>query len=541
MTFRVFLSSTGADLQDYRDAAYEAIRMTGATCVRMEDFEADPRPPAVVCEEAVAGSDMLVGLIGFHFGGRVPPKQDRSFTQVEIDAARNVLPSFFYVAPDRAVPATDQSGQDLDAQRALRDRLLAEHTVGRPEHWESPYRLALQIMSVVFRAMPSVSPKEQYAARLRVEILDRDQRYSAADPFDKEDLQKEKEALEMKLENIDSSFKNTQTRVYELENLLEHDEKLQPERLEVAEAALRVGDFDAADRLLAEVEVNEQVAVERAARAAFGRAHIAEETVRWREAAAHYARAAALDPTFDHVRGDWQFCWKLGDYDRALIVADRLYKIATQEYGKVSLNAAIAVGCKAIAFKMLERHDEAGPLYFKAVDICERAVGKKHEDFAIALNNLARFLADTERYEEAEILYEESIELGVEIVGLDHPSIANRLSNFARLLLTRNRLKEAEDRIKLAIEIDKKSLDDHHPQLGAHLNVFANLLKSQERYDEAIHTYEQMLDVDRVSLGTKHPEVRQRASDFAELLRKRYPDDERLKVLRRTFGPDIGT
>ena len=131
---KVFLSSTGADLQEWRDAAYEAIRLTGATCIRMEDFEADPAPPAEVCRREVLGASFVVGLIGFHYGSRVPD-DGRSFTQLEVETAEEVgIDCCVYVAPAGSTPATDQTGADLDAQRALRERLLAQHTSGRPEH-----------------------------------------------------------------------------------------------------------------------------------------------------------------------------------------------------------------------------------------------------------------------------------------------------------------------------------------------------------------------------------------------------------------------
>lgn len=168
MGTRVFLSSTGADLQDQRDAAYEAIKLAGAECVRMEDFAADPRTPAEVCADEVAKSDLLIGLVGFHYGGRVPPEKSRSFTQLEIETAEAQepaeVPPYFFVAPVGAKLAmTEQDGADLDAQRALRDRLREERTIGRPEHWDHPYKLALQIQSIVIKAlMPEMPEVERY-------------------------------------------------------------------------------------------------------------------------------------------------------------------------------------------------------------------------------------------------------------------------------------------------------------------------------------------------------------------------------------------
>jgi hypothetical protein len=58
----IFLSSTTADLADFRAAAIHVAQRLGMRVVYMEDFGPDPRTAAALCEEKVASADILLGL-----------------------------------------------------------------------------------------------------------------------------------------------------------------------------------------------------------------------------------------------------------------------------------------------------------------------------------------------------------------------------------------------------------------------------------------------------------------------------------------------
>ena len=59
----------------------------------------------------------------------------------------------------------------------------------------------------------------------------------------------------------------------------------------------------------------------------------------------------------------------------------------------------------ALTYKTLARYTEAEPLYRRAIEIDEKALGKDHPDVATAYNNLASLLEDQGKYAEAEPLY----------------------------------------------------------------------------------------------------------------------------------------
>ncbi|MEM7060388.1 MAG: DUF4062 domain-containing protein [Pseudomonadota bacterium] len=487
MTYRVFLSSTGADLQPYRDAAYEAIRMTGATCVRMEDFEADPRRPAELCADEVQASDMLIGLIGFHYGGRIPPDQDRSFTELEIGTAAGhdpVIPAYFYVAPPGSVPATDQSGADLDAQRALRERLLADHTVGRSEHWESPYRLALQVMSIVFKAMPDVSEKDQFKARLQVEVLDRNARASEAEDDARQTLIQEKSALEAKLDDLDASFAVAQSRVAELEALLARESnEIGAERIARAEDALSAGDFEEADALLAEIEEDEDLAVQRAARAAYGRGQIADLDFRWEDAVVHFSKAVRLDPNSKFLRAAAKSYSDVGDYRRALGFGEDLVSLLRDQ--PESKELADAISANAYCLKALDRTDEMLDHFKEAFEIYSRTLKENDPVLELEAALTGQHLRDADRSEEAAMYIQKAIDLCETSLGLQSGRYARNVENFVLLLRDLNRFEQAEQLQSDFADLARDAEGEESITYERRLYVLAEIYKELGRDEEA--------------------------------------------------------
>jgi hypothetical protein len=86
-TRTVFLSSTGADLREYREAAFLALqKLSEWKCVRMEDFRARAWEVDTFCRAEVKRCDLFVGIIGHRFGA-APKGNKESYTQREYGAS----------------------------------------------------------------------------------------------------------------------------------------------------------------------------------------------------------------------------------------------------------------------------------------------------------------------------------------------------------------------------------------------------------------------------------------------------------------------
>ena len=69
---KVFVSSLIGGYESYRDAVVEAAEMLGHTVLRAEDLGATPASPQQACLGLVRDSDVVVLLIGEHYGAVQP-------------------------------------------------------------------------------------------------------------------------------------------------------------------------------------------------------------------------------------------------------------------------------------------------------------------------------------------------------------------------------------------------------------------------------------------------------------------------------------
>ena len=251
-------------------------------------------------------------------------------------------------------------------------------------------------------------------------------------------LENENAEIARQLADVQAAYAERQERIGELEaSLARLSTDVDDDGLADARTALQAGDFSKADALLAAIEARADVAVARAAEAAFRRGQIAATQIRWGEAAAHFDKAARLDPVYDHLKQAGSFAWRSGRYETALRHLRDLVDLSRREYGEGSPKTGMALRSLAILLADTGRYEEAEPLYRQALDVFRAALGEGHPDYATCLNNLAILLADRDRYEEAEPLYRQALEVFRAALGDDHARARRIAGSYARLLRTR--------------------------------------------------------------------------------------------------------
>ena len=128
MAYQVFLSSTGKDLADYRDAAEEAInRLDGFTVDRMENWGARDNCPEEFDQERIEEADLVVFIVGHNYGSS-PPKKEKSYTELEYEAALSGRGRLFFIANDEfALPVNLRERDQLHKRQIqFRARILDE-------------------------------------------------------------------------------------------------------------------------------------------------------------------------------------------------------------------------------------------------------------------------------------------------------------------------------------------------------------------------------------------------------------------------------
>src|SRR6185369_14379597 len=92
LTYRVFLSSTGIDLEEHRKHVSDAVLRLKQAPVAMETFGARPGDPLSVCQQLAQDADALIAIVAHRYGW-IPSIDDggdgnKSITWFEVEAAK---------------------------------------------------------------------------------------------------------------------------------------------------------------------------------------------------------------------------------------------------------------------------------------------------------------------------------------------------------------------------------------------------------------------------------------------------------------------
>ena len=290
---------------------------------------------------------------------------------------------------------------------------------------------------------------------------------------------------------------------------------------------------------------------------------------------------AALDALFPAVRNrtweQWDLCGRLLPHVLTLIAATQQHSI-----GLVSL-------LTKTADYLLQRvqHQQAEPLYQRALSLCEQMPGDEHFQLAFALNGLADLYREQGRYEQAEPLYQRALHLWEEApdsqqtefpsplnnlallyleqghleqaepllwrelsfyeqrFGPQHHKIAAPLNNLAILYMEKGRLEQAEPLLLRALQLDEQRFGPQHPEVAFSLLNLADLSLKQSRYEQAEPLYQRALAIREQTLGSEHPLVAFPLHGLATLYREqgRYEQAEPLyqnALTIRQQQPEVG-
>jgi formylglycine-generating enzyme required for sulfatase activity len=149
---KVFLSSTGADLRTYREAAFAALhKLDDWHCIRMEDFGARDWDVDTFCQNKVKDCALFIGIIGHRFGDG-PKETKQSYTQREYHAAVEAkLPRLLFLAPDDFLAPAKPREPDwkAEAQDAFRQAVLDSKDRIVSIGFTSPDHLTTQIVTTI--------------------------------------------------------------------------------------------------------------------------------------------------------------------------------------------------------------------------------------------------------------------------------------------------------------------------------------------------------------------------------------------------------
>ena len=152
---KVFISSTYAELTDYREAVRARLEMLEIPGIRMEMFGSDEDSPLKVSLDRLEECDLYIGLIG-HTYGSVPPGETRSFTRCEYERAEELrqegrMRLLLYLAAEGIQLSAEILKREVDKlglQDEFRRELKRNHTTA---FFSSPSELAHLVVADLFK------------------------------------------------------------------------------------------------------------------------------------------------------------------------------------------------------------------------------------------------------------------------------------------------------------------------------------------------------------------------------------------------------
>jgi tetratricopeptide (TPR) repeat protein len=303
--------------------------------------------------------------------------------------------------------------------------------------------------------------------------------------------------------------------------------------------ALGGGDFGPASAILTEAAAQSSGPADEAARVAFAQGLIAEDDMRWQDAAGHYAVAARLDPDLPSLRKARALACRTGDLTAAFRLGKGLMVLA--ETSGTPAERAEAMRDHALTLEAQERWDEAEGMLRKALQMGRGMAGPAGAGTATGWARLSRVLEAQDRIAEAEAVMRKALEASRQSIGEAHPDYAARLVGLAGLLAAQEREAEAEPLLQKALDIIRRLNHGSHPVMVDCLTGLAALAEARERFALAEEYLSQAVSVGATLVGPTHPDHAARLFGLAEVIRaqRRLPESEAL--FRQALAIDRAT
>ncbi len=289
------------------------------------------------------------------------------------------------------------------------------------------------------------------------------------------------------------------------------------EKMAEAQDALENGDFSKAIEFFTEIKKREELGGKRSARASLALGEIAEQEVRWHDAAEHYARAAQLDPCFETLIRAQKLAVDVGNYDSALYFGIEAKKVTSKKYGEDSKQYALCINNLAGLYLANGEYKKAEYFLEETLKIYKNIFGENHYEIADTLNNIGGIYKEQEYYKKAEEFFNQALKIYEDTFGENHPDTANCFNNLGSVYQKQARYEEAGLFLNKSLKINKNIFGKDHPITAKSLNNLATFYHEQGQYKEAVPLYQQAIEISENILGPDHPQTKLFKENYEDL------------------------
>ncbi|KAM6516645.1 hypothetical protein FALCPG4_014823 [Fusarium falciforme] len=184
---------------------------------------------------------------------------------------------------------------------------------------------------------------------------------------------------------------------------------------------------------------------------------------------------------------------------------------------------------------MRGRYEEAEQMHRRALDGCEKVLGREHPDTLTSVSNLASVLQSQGKYAEAELMNRRVLEGSEKVLGGEHPDTLTSVNNLGLVLQYQGKYEEAEPMNRRALEGREKVLGREHPDTLASVGNLASVLQYQGKYEEAEQMNRRALEGYEKVLGREHPHALTSVGNLGSVLQYQGKYEEAEQMIRRAL------
>jgi tetratricopeptide (TPR) repeat protein len=140
-------------------------------------------------------------------------------------------------------------------------------------------------------------------------------------------------------------------------------------------------------------------------------------------------------------------------------------------------------------YKEFAQYSNALDLYFKALDIRRKVLGKEHLDTATTYNGIAGVYKNQHDYEKALEWYFKALAIKKKVLSKEHPSMATTYNNIATVYYRQGKYEKALKWYFKALAIKEKVLSKEHPSTATTYNNIAWVYYNQGEYAKALSEF----------------------------------------------------
>jgi len=217
-----------------------------------------------------------------------------------------------------------------------------------------------------------------------------------------------------------------------------------------------------------------------------------------------------IDKDRQNVHHQAEIEYRLNRYSEKIVEYLNIEKIAPPTDKKTEnylLIAARDLSYFAGLYEKISNFGEALKLYYKALDIREKILGKEHAHTADVYNGIGVVYEKKGDYDKALEYLEKALVIRENVLGEEHPGTATTYNHIAVVYHNRSDYENSLEYYGKALAIREKVLGKEHPDTATTCFGIAGVYENKGYHRKALEYYKEALAIREKVLGKEHPDT----------------------------------